>query len=144
MDFTKMCFSGLKAWNELEKPDWDLYVWIPAPLSLSVVLGEIWGSIKDLGLFLPPRNGKRLTKVQPCPTATHGTPPHKANLELFWKKMQEIFGSHENGPKWAGSHSSIASLGTDTKALISWNPRVLEVGKDPQDQIQPSTHVPHK
>lgn len=53
--------------------------------------------------FLLPRNGKGQTKVQPCPTATHGTPPHKANLELFWRKIQEIFDcqeeKHQNRPQ---------------------------------------------
>lgn len=117
-----------------------------APLSLTAVPEEVQGSIKGLG-FLFPRNWNEQTNFQPCPTATHGTPPHKANLELFWKKIQEIFDrreeKHQMGPEWAGSHSSVPSLGKRHQGLISWNHRVLKAGKDLQGQVQPSTHIHH-
>lgn len=114
-----------------------------ALLSLISVLEEIQGSIKGLGLFFP-RNGKGQSSpaLQP-PTEL---PPQSEFRIILKENPENIWPSGRERSKWTPSgQEAIAGfpvLGRDTKAIISWDHRVLKVGKDSQGRVQTSAHVP--
>lgn len=105
------------------------------------------GLNQRFGAFCFPRNVKGQTKVQPCPTATHRTPPHKGNLELFWEKTQEIFDCQERKHQKFRKETTAGfpDLGETPQPSFHGITETLKLEKTPKIKSnQPSIHNPHK